>query len=270
MSAESTPPAGGELGAFLRRHREGLTPAAAGLPAGRRRRTPGLRREEVAQLAGLSPTWYAWLEQGRTRSLSPRALAGIADALQLSRAERKHLFDLAERRDPAPPAGTVLPAGLLDSVHHFAAPAYVLDACWNALAWNHAAAALFTGWLDERAEDRNLLRRMFLAPALITLVEDWPHRAGRLVAEFRAHNGSHRESAAAQALVESLQAESTAFRACWEAQTVEEREGGLRAFVHPEYGRQVYRQLTLAPVTAPELLLVTLLPVDASVESAPT
>lgn len=257
-STAATPP--GELAAFLRRHREGLSPAQAGLPAGRRRRTPGLRREEVAQLAGLSPTWYTWLEQGRALSLSSRALAGIADALQLSRAERSHLFDLAGRRDPAPPAAAELPPGLLDSVQLFAGPAYVLDACWNALAWNAAAAELFVGWLDGDSGDRNLLRCMFLSPPLQALVADWPHRAARLVAEFRAHAGRHRDDGATQEVVDELLGRSTAFRHDWEAQAVEEREGGTRHFLHPVRGRVCYRQLTLAPATAPELLLVMLLP----------
>ena len=259
MTADSALPT--ELGAFLRRHRERLSPAAAGLPEGRRRRTPGLRREEVAQLAGLSPTWYTWLEQGRAVSLSPRALAGIADALQLSRPERSHLFDLVGRRDPAPPAVAELPPELLDSVQLIAGPAYVLDAAWNALAFNGAAAELFVGWLDTPAEGgHNLLRSMFLSPALRDLVEDWPHRAARLVAEFRAHSGRHRENAAAMAVVEELLATSSDFQCYWEAQEVEEREGGLRAFLHPRRGRLCYRQLTLAAATAPELLLVMLLP----------
>src|SRR3954453_18793702 len=131
------------LGDFIRTHRERLSPLAVGLPPGPRRRTPGLRREEVAQLCGVSPTWYTWIEQGRPVSASADALARIAVALQLSRAERAYLFELAAQRDPAEPdpAAADAPATLLETVQLVSAPAYVLDRQWNALAWNERAAA---------------------------------------------------------------------------------------------------------------------------------
>ena len=117
------------LGDFIRAHRERLSPQAVGLPPGPRRRTPGLRREEVAQLCGVSPTWYTWIEQGRPVSASADALARIAVALQLSRAERAYLFELAAQRDPAEPdpAAADAPATLLETVQLVNAPAYVLD-----------------------------------------------------------------------------------------------------------------------------------------------
>ncbi|MGN4224056.1 helix-turn-helix domain-containing protein, partial [Burkholderia gladioli] len=150
------------LGDFIRAHRERLTPEALGLPPGPRRRTPGLRREEVAQLCGVSPTWYTWIEQGRQVSASADALARIAVALRLSRAERAYLFELAAQRDPAEPelATADVPDTLVAAVDLVAAPAYVLDRQWNALAWNAPAAALFAGWLDGD-HDRNLLRFTF-------------------------------------------------------------------------------------------------------------
>ena len=146
------------LGEFIRAHRERLSPQAVGLAGGPRRRTPGLRREEVAQLCGVSPTWYTWIEQGRPVSASADALARIAVALQLSRAERAYLFELAAQRDPAEPdpASQDAPAALLQTVALIGAPAYVLDRQWNALRWNVHASALFVGWLDGD-HDRNLL-----------------------------------------------------------------------------------------------------------------
>src|SRR5262249_46621965 len=139
-----------ELGDFVRSLREKLTPAALGLPPGARRRTPGLRREEVAQLSGLSVTWYTWLEQGRDMSLSTVALARLANALRLGRAERAYLFELAGRRDPDHGAGETdeLPAAVLGCVESIASPAYVLDQGWTARVWNSAAERLFVGWLD--------------------------------------------------------------------------------------------------------------------------
>jgi transcriptional regulator with XRE-family HTH domain len=134
-----------DVGRFLRAHREALTPAAAGLHGlPKRRRTPGLRREEVALLCGLSPTWYTWLEQGRDVSVSPAALARIAAALQLSTAERAYLFELARKRDPDAPDDRERSAlaPLVDALEVIAAPAYLLDACWTACGANGAARRL--------------------------------------------------------------------------------------------------------------------------------
>ena len=137
------------LGAFLRAHREALTPRAAGQrehPQGRRR-TPGLRREEVAQLCGVSTTWYTWAEQGRDIALSAGALARLADALRLSAPERAYLFELARRRDPAPVAAGPVPAPapfeLLAALQAIAAPAYILDRLWQVRGWNEPAGRLF-------------------------------------------------------------------------------------------------------------------------------
>lgn len=248
------------LGAFLRAHRERLAPDDVGLPPGRRRRTPGLRREEVAQLAGLSATWVTWLEQGRPVALSARALASLATALRLSRAERAYLFELAGRRDAQQAGSEAVPSAVMASVHAINGPAYLLDRQWNALAWNESAERLFVGWLDGDSPERNLLRAMFLSAPLQALVEDWPHRAGRLVAEFRAHSIRHADDAPMRALIEGLMAESPAFRTAWLSQDVEDREGGRRGFHHPALGALQFEQLTLWPAAAPGLMLVMLLP----------
>lgn len=249
-----------ELGAFLRNHRERLAPGDVGLPPGRRRRTPGLRREEVAQLAGLSATWVTWLEQGRPVAMSVRALASLAQALRLSRAERAYLFALAGKPEPRHDAEPAVPPALLASVQAIGAPAYLLDRQWTALAWNAEAADLFVGWLDAASDERNLLRAMFLSAGLQALVEDWPHRAARLVAEFRVHSLRHAEDPPTRALVEQLMADSPAFANAWRSQDVEERQGGRRGFHHPARGLVYFEQLTLVPPAAPGLMLAMLLP----------
>ncbi|MBU6487030.1 MAG: helix-turn-helix domain-containing protein [Burkholderiales bacterium] len=251
------------LGEFIRAHRERLSPQAVGLPPGPRRRTPGLRREEVAQLCGVSPTWYTWIEQGRPVSASADALARIAVALQLSRAERAYLFELAGERDPAEPtpASNDAPAALIATVGLVNAPAYVLDRQWNALAWNPPAADLFVGWLDgppDPAHERNLLRYTFMEPAAHTLIVDWETRARRLVAEFRADSIRHLNDGPTRALIDALAAGSEAFGRFWASQDVGEREGGQRAFDHPRHGRLVYDQITLRPAHREDLLLVVL------------
>lgn len=254
------------LGEFIRAHRERLSPNAVGLPPGPRRRTPGLRREEVAQLCGVSPTWYTWIEQGRPVSASADALARIAVALQLSRAERAYLFELAAQRDPAEPdpAATDAPAALLETVKLVDSPAYVLDRQWNALAWNTQAADLFVGWLDEGtsnahdAQPRNLLRFTFTAPLARELIVDWETRARRLVAEFRADSIRHLNDAPTRALIDALAAASDDFARFWASQDVGEREGGLREFNHPRAGRLAYDQITLKPAQREDLKLVVL------------
>ena len=244
------------LGAFIRAHRARLTPAR---PGGRRR-TPGLRREELADAAGLGVTWITWLEQGRDVRASAAALARLADALQLSAAERTSLFDLAGIRDPRGDGAVddTLPPALLALPRLMTAPAYLLDHTWTARAWNDAAAALFAGWLDADAPDRNLLRYVFLHPAARTLIKDWETRARRLAAEFRAD--LHRRPADADmgALVADLCRDSALFAASWQQQEVLQREGGARRFCHPVRGEVGYVQTTLLVALQMEIKLVCL------------
>src|SRR5690606_9910651 len=136
------------LGEYLRARREQLRPEDFGLPPGQRRRTPGLRREEVAQLCGISVTWLTWIEQGRTTAISVPTLAAIARGLRFSHAERHYLFQLAMRADPAPPRRAAAhPEALQPLVDAIRTPAYLLDRHWDAVAWNRAAAALLAPWL---------------------------------------------------------------------------------------------------------------------------
>jgi transcriptional regulator with XRE-family HTH domain len=248
-----------QLGEFLRSQRARLAPALFGLQGGARRRTPGLRREEVAQLGGLSTTWYTWLEQGRDISLSAHALGRLANVLKFSAAERAYLFDLAGRRDPQVQAEAEpdAPAGLMAALDTIAGPAYLLDHLWNALGWNRAAAELFAGWLDGE-HDRNLLRFIFLSPAAQALIEGWEGRARRVIAEFRIDYGHHLEEAAMQALVQRLIAESPFFAQAWPIHSVLGREGGARRFNHPMHGPLELQQITLNPTTRPDLKFVML------------
>jgi transcriptional regulator with XRE-family HTH domain len=267
------------LGDFIRTHRERLSPAEVGLPMASRRRTPGLRREEVAQRCGVSPTWYTWIEQGRPVSASADALARIADALRLSRAERAYLFELAAQRDPAEPdpAASDAPTAVLASVGLIDTPAYVLDRQWNALAWNAAAARLFIGWLDQGvggplpnvlvparasgdpAGAANLLRYTFMSPAAQALIVNWETRARRLAAEFRADSIRHLNDAPTRALIDALSNECDAFARFWASQDVFEREGGRREFAHPVAGTAVYDQITFRPAQREDLKLVMLI-----------
>lgn len=245
------------LGAFIRAHRECLPVPAK---AGGRRRTPGLRREELAEVAGLSVTWITWLEQGRDVAASVSALTRLAEALRLTQAERASMFDLAGRRDPAgltEPEVDLIPE-LLTLPSLFTGPAYLLDRTWTARAWNADAADLFIGWLDESTKERNLLRFVFLSPRAKTLIADWPERARRLVAEFRADFSRRPRDAAMQTLIDDLLAKSPLFTQHWKEQSVLNREGGQRRFNHPTHGAQSFVQTTLLVASQPDCKLVCL------------
>ncbi|THD43195.1 MAG: XRE family transcriptional regulator [Bradyrhizobium sp.] len=245
------------LGAFLRAHREQLEPPAG---AAGRRRTPGLRREEIAEASGASLTWIAWLEQGREVSPSPRLLARLADALRLAPAERAYLFELADKRDPHAVAigKDALAAEILALPAAMTIPAYLLDGQWTARAWNDRAAELFDGWLDG-AHDRNLLRFIFRSPGAPKLIVDWEDRARRVVAEFRADFSRRLRDPALGALVEELTEASPVFARLWREQAVLGREGGERRFRQPA---RRFHQTTLIVASHPEAKLVCLAPIE--------
>lgn len=249
------------LGNFLREARAHVQPQDWGLPLGTRRRTPGLRREEVAQLCAISVTWYTWIEQGRDVSISPTVCARLAKTLKLTAVERRYLFDLAGCTDPESNTAVLkpLPQGLSDCVDHITAPAYILDRSWNVLARNAALLELFDGWPDNSLKP-NLLRYIFLETAATHLVVDWEQRARRVVGEFRADVGSHIDEPEVRALVVELQEQSALFTQWWGRQTVTEREGGVREFNHPQQGRVIFQQFTFRLAIRDDCKLVMLLP----------
>lgn len=249
-----------ELGEFLQVLRSRSAPEAFGFPAGSRRRTPGLRREELAQLAAISPTWYTWLEQGREVNVSAEALARLAKALRLTRPERAYLFEMADRRDheESAPHEDAPPPALIALLADIAVPAYLMGRYWDVLACNTAAAELFN-WPAQAALP-NLLRFVFLEPAVRDLLVDWDVRARRVVAEFRADCRTRLEEPALQKLVAELSQASAEFARYWKQHDVLERQGGLRDFKHPLRGSMSYQQVTLHPVEQEALKLVMLKP----------
>lgn len=263
-------PARPSLGEFLRARRDRLRPEDFQFPRGRRR-APGLRREEAAQLCGISPTWYTWIEQGRTTAISVATLNAIADGLRLSRAERAYLFELSARADPSPPRPEDSdPQRLAALARAIRTPAYILDRHWDAVAWNASAAELFADWLGKRSglvrstssayAERNLLRYVFLDARAPRFIVDWEERSRRLVAEYRADTASWSDDPVRQALVHELSAASLAFEAAWRSQQVLSREGGAKIFQHATRGRCGYEQYTLRLAQHSELKLTVLLP----------
>lgn len=219
-----------ELAEFLRSRRERLTPEDVGLPIGRRRRTPGLRREEVAALAGVGLTWYTWLEQGREIGVSAVFLDNLARVLKLDAAERRHLFLLAHERPPAEPGKTFctvpsLAGRLIEDLTPHAA--YIINLRWDVLAFNAPADHLF-GFGRHGSGRRNLLWLLFTDPALRDVFVDWEDQAPAMLASFRRDFAVAREDTDAKGLVAELEAVSPEFKGWWRSQDVHAACTGTR------------------------------------------
>ncbi len=208
-----------------------------GLPNGRRRRAPGLRREEVADLAGVGLTWYTWLEQGRPIRVSHQVLSGVSRALQLEPAERTHLFRLAGHEPPLEPASecvSPLLRRVLECWEPY--PAHVSGRRRAVLAWNRADDLVY-GWSSLPEERRNPLWRMFMVPESRRLLVDWDREAALMVASFRAEAGRDLTEPDYQELISELVAGSPGFAALWARQDVRGRQEGLKRLNHPQLGR---------------------------------
>lgn len=257
-----------ELGEYLQSIRSRSQPADYGFPAGNRRRTKGLRREEIAQLIGISPTWYTWIEQGREVNVSAETLGNLASSLRLTRSERAYLFEMAGRRDPEAslPDDDQAPLILQQLLADITVPAYLMGRHWDILGWNAQAAGLFTGWLDQLGEPGdlppNMLRFVFLRPATRTFLVDWEVRARRITAEFRADCRTRLEEPALQRLIDELSTASNEFTNFWQQHDVLERQGGQRSFQHPARGLIHYQQVTLRPGEHEHIKLVMLRPMQ--------
>jgi transcriptional regulator with XRE-family HTH domain len=229
-----------ELAAFLRRRRGRVQPADVGLPAGARRRTPGLRRQEVAQLAGMSVDYYTRLEQGRGPRPSRQMIAAISRALHLSDDERAYLHHLVGEVLPPPPGPMrdVRPGvlQLLDRLDD--TPAVVCDAVYNVLAWNAMAAALIVDFSSLPPGERNVIWRFFTDPAAHARHDaDGGRRFGReSVASLRAATARYPDDAGVRSLVDRLLAASDEFRELWADHDVEVQRSTRKRLHHPVVG----------------------------------
>ncbi|NKQ56955.1 helix-turn-helix domain-containing protein [Amycolatopsis sp. K13G38] len=229
-----------ELARFLRTARERVKPAELGLAVGARRRAPGLLREEVAQLASISCSWYSWLEQGRPIQVSESVLASVAAALRLSAAERDHMFRLAGHAPPGSGAdgGSSDEQCLRRMLHQLRdAPAYLIDRRWNILDWNEAAGMLFGLPLEEvPPEERNALRFALLGNHAPLRFADPVAAAHFNVAHFRADTAALVGDPAFERQVEQLQCDSALFRLMWPLHEVRRRPVGVLHYRHRSMG----------------------------------
>ncbi|ELW9530183.1 helix-turn-helix domain-containing protein [Burkholderia cenocepacia] len=250
------------LGAYLRDRREKLDPAALGLPA-TRRRTPGLRREEVAQRAHVSVAWYTWLEQGRGGAPSADVLDRLARALMLNEAEREHLFLIGlghppEVRYHAPAGVTPRLQHVLDSLD--ASPAIIRTATWDVAAWNDAAAATLTDYATLPPAARNILRLIFVDAGVRHAQSDWERVARFAVGGFRADVARSGATQAVQAFVDEMRATSAEFDAMWREHDIRTHEEATKEIRHPRAGRIALEHSTFSVTGRPDLSLVIFTP----------
>ena len=239
-----------ELADFLRHRREALKPEELGLPNGGRRRTPGLRREEVAQLAGVGTTWYTWLEQGRDVRASLDVLEALARALRLNQAERSHLIMLGRGEEAPPcksPVERVSPTlrRLIENLGPN--PAYIIGRRWDYLAWNDAAVALLgdLGAIPRAA--RNHAWLTFTDPARREMFTDWERSSRMLVAKFRADSARHLGDPAFETLIAALRRSSREFARAWERHEVSRSGESRKDLRHPLAGMMSFSHAVFHP-----------------------
>jgi transcriptional regulator with XRE-family HTH domain len=250
-----------ELGSFLRACRGRLSPETVGVRAGLRQRAGGLRREQVAQLAGISATWYTRLEQGRGDGVSVHVLENVAESLALEPIEREYLFALAGPRlsQHGPMDELVPPLGrLLDTLH--ANPGYLMGPRWDVLAWNEAAHIVLADFAAMPLEYRNVIWLAFTSPAVNRLLPDWQQQAQGLLADFRLSWARHVGDPAFADLISRVRAASAHFARWWDEHDVRPRPSSRREYDHPHLGRLVLELNVFRVHLAPDLRLVVFTP----------
>ncbi len=238
------------LSTFLKAQRAKILPESVGLPAGPRRRTPGLRREEVAQLAGVSPTWYTWLEQGRDIKVSTSVLDSIAQVLQLTVDERKYLYALALETGPG--------ASLLKEEHPEISPSLqrilqelrfcptiISDRRYHILGWNQAAAHVFLDFQQVPVEQRNMIRLLFTRKELQRLAVNWEHFVSGFLAIFRAYYGQYVEDQWYDQFLEEMRGLHPDFHRLWEESRVSSAPEVLIQFRHAKAGKMLFHLTSL-------------------------
>ncbi len=245
-----------ELGDFLRSRRARLTPKAVGLPSGRRRRTPGLRREEVAELAGIGVDWYVRLEQGRSVTPSATTVDALARALRLSRVEHAHLKALTHNGERRAFVRETVPDTLKRMLEGLGSPAYITGRRWDVLAWNVAAEEIFAfGRVPEA--DRNILISVLTNPATRKIFgPHWPEEARRIVAMFRATHDLWADDPAFRDLLERLRKGCPEFAGWWRAHDVKSAAGGRKTMRHPKRGELQFEHASFQSNDDPALKLI--------------
>jgi len=234
-----------EIADFLKTRRMRRQPEELGLPRGRRRRTPGLRREEVATAAGVSAEWYTWLEQAREVRPSAEVLTRISTALRLEPNETRHLLTLGGYAVPRGGGDSVRPVSvslrlqrLIDQMEY--GPAWVFGERWDILAWNRAASVIHGDLAGLQGIERNALYQLFLGDRMQSMLENWELHGRQCVAKLRAQYASRVDDPWFQELVTVLRANSEEFERWWNENDIETWQEGVKHYDHPEAGRLVF------------------------------
>lgn len=256
-----------ELGHFLRTRRQKLSPADVGLISGVRRRATGLRREEVAVLANVSPTWYTYLEQGRKIRPSTQVVQSLAEALRLNPSERRYLHALAENAGqgyatPETPDSEVVTiiSEFVQSSSTVDYPVYATDVFGDILACNEHVKDWYCDFSARDGVERNIIWWMFTSPEARVRIADWTGDARDVVARIRFHVGTSPSSRRLRDRVRALRAESAEFDQWWLEHDVVEQEDRPRSFHHPTLGHRTVRLLVMRPSADPSISVVFHLP----------
>jgi transcriptional regulator with XRE-family HTH domain len=259
-----------ELAAFLRSRREATDPLSVGLKTGQRRRTPGLRREELAQLSGVSVTWYTWLEQGRDISVSRMVIDSLARVLKISGIERAHLYTLAGLQVPSPGVQTdpVHPT-MIQLVNIMAPhPASVINPWWDLLVFNDAYSDLLGNLKNIPRAHQNLLRLSFTTIRTTKLLDNWESIVSDLVGQLRTHVARYPDDPRGAALVQELTAVSPEFTNMWKAQSVARFSSSTVSMHHPRCGALLFNHIKLSTADDESKQLVVWLPGNKETERA--
>lgn len=254
-----------ELADFLRSRRASVAPADLGFPASKSRRTPGLRREEVAAAAGVGLTWYTALEQGKSIQVSASFLENVARALRLTQAERAHLFALAQRRGPpfpsqSPVADDTSVQVILDGIIH---PAYARNSRFDVLAWNATNTSYFGDFAAIPPEERNVVRLMFTRSYHRKSMSNWGADVRSLLATFRFNFGRASNTRPFLSLIAELKAISPEFEQLWAMHDVSDRGEGVTRLISQRLGDLQFAHQVLIPDARPETQIVIFIPVSS-------
>jgi transcriptional regulator with XRE-family HTH domain len=251
------------LSEFLKSCRARILPADLGLPEGGRRRTPGLRREDVAALAGVSVTWYTWLEQGRDIKVSEHVLEQIAATLRMSSDERDYLFSLVQHRPPPARPSEVQVSGTIQRmIAALSVPALVMTERWDVLAWNDLVSAIFRDYGELSPENRNLLRILILNQEYQLEADEYAAMAHRVVPKFRMDFSQSANTEAFSELIDELLEASEVFRELWQSPELTSKSEGINAVRHPSYGGITFEHSSYVPEGSPTLRVVIFAPHD--------
>ncbi|MGG3574652.1 helix-turn-helix transcriptional regulator [Bacillus gobiensis] len=255
-----------ELGDFLKLRRSKLSPQEYGLPLGTRRKTKGLRREEMAQLSGIGLTWYTWLEQGRDIQVSTQVLESISRVLRLNYEEKRHVFLLAGQHIPLDDHNSskqTLHPVVQNFIHHLKdCPVYVTDEKWDIISWNEAACVVFGDFKRMNKKEKNAIWRCFCSEEYQKLLADWEGHAKKLLAQFRSTATRFIGEEWIKELIDELTEKSAEFRQWWNHHEILGTPIGEKEIHHPVVGTMFMEHATLQIYDSPDLKLTIYRPLE--------